>query len=90
MTDTALSFDRVGSKYTRERVNHSIRDNMARALGLKSEGGNAFMKTMQGKGLGSRLPEKLRDKIHNFTRTYRYHPLENGVLSCLPKMVIHS
>ncbi len=38
---------------------------MARALGLKSEGGNAFMKTMQGKGLGSRLPEKLREKIDN-------------------------
>jgi len=38
---------------------------MARALGLKSEGGNAFMKTMQGKGLGSGLPEKLREKINN-------------------------
>lgn len=35
---------------------------MAKALGLKSEGGNAFMKTMQGKGLGSVLPEKLREK----------------------------
>ncbi|OOG46736.1 hypothetical protein B0E50_12130 [Rhodanobacter sp. C01] len=38
---------------------------MARALGLKSEGGNAFMKTMQGKGLGSGLPAKLRDQINN-------------------------
>lgn len=38
---------------------------MARALGLKSEGGNAFMKTMQGKGLGSSFPEKLREKINN-------------------------
>jgi hypothetical protein len=38
---------------------------MARALGLKSEGGNAFMKTMQGKGLGSGLPAKLREKINN-------------------------
>lgn len=38
---------------------------MARALGLKSEGGNAFMKTMQGKGLGSGLPENLREKINN-------------------------
>lgn len=38
---------------------------MAKALGLKSEGGNAFMKTMQGKGLGSVLPEDLREKINN-------------------------
>lgn len=38
---------------------------MARALGLKSNGGNAFMKTMQGKGLGSSLPETLREKINN-------------------------
>lgn len=38
---------------------------MARALGLKSEGGNAFMKTMQGKGLGSSLPDSLREKIQN-------------------------
>jgi len=36
---------------------------MAKALGLKSEGGNAFMKTMQGKGLGSVLPVNLREKI---------------------------
>lgn len=38
---------------------------MAKALGLKSDGGNAFMKTMQGKGLGSALSEKLREKINN-------------------------
>lgn len=38
---------------------------MARALGLKSEGGNAFMKTMQGKGLGSSLSDSLREKIQN-------------------------
>lgn len=38
---------------------------MARALGLKSEGGNAFMKTMHGKGLGSGLPADLRAKINN-------------------------
>lgn len=38
---------------------------MAKALGLKSEGGNAFIKTMQGKGLGSALPVKLREKIDN-------------------------
>ena len=38
---------------------------MARALGLKSGGGNAFMKTMQGKGLGSSIPAELRQKIDN-------------------------
>jgi len=38
---------------------------MAKALGLKSEGGNAFMKTMQGKGIGSALPAALRDKINS-------------------------
>lgn len=38
---------------------------MARALGLKSEGGNAFMRTMQRKGLGSQLPADLREKINN-------------------------
>lgn len=38
---------------------------MARALGLKSEGGNAFMRSMQRKGLGSELPPKLREKINN-------------------------
>ena len=38
---------------------------MARALGLKSEGGNAFMKTMQGKGIGSALPAVIREKIDN-------------------------
>ncbi len=38
---------------------------MARALGLKSEGGNAFMKTMQRKGLGSALPAPLLEKINN-------------------------
>ncbi|MCW5648724.1 MAG: hypothetical protein KIS62_03140 [Ramlibacter sp.] len=38
---------------------------MAKALGLKSEGGNAFIKTMQGKGLGSALPATLRERIDN-------------------------
>lgn len=38
---------------------------MARALGLKSEGGNAFMKTISRKGLGSAVPEELRRKIEN-------------------------
>lgn len=38
---------------------------MARALGLKSEGGNAFMKTLNGKTLGSKIPAELREKIAN-------------------------
>jgi P63C domain len=38
---------------------------MARALGLKSEGGNAFMKTMQRKGLGSAMSAALLEKINN-------------------------
>ena len=38
---------------------------MAKALGLKSEGGNAFLKTMTRKGLGSALPEALQERIRN-------------------------
>ena len=38
---------------------------MARALGLKSEGGNAFIKTLSGKNLGSKIPPELRKKIEN-------------------------
>lgn len=36
---------------------------MAKALGLKSEGGNAFMKTLSGKKLGSELDPELLEKI---------------------------
>lgn len=38
---------------------------MARALGLKSEGGNAFMKTITSKGLGSVISDELKQKIAN-------------------------
>lgn len=38
---------------------------MAKALGLKSEGGNAFAKTLSGKIIGSRIPQELREKIEN-------------------------
>jgi len=38
---------------------------IARALGMKSRGGNAFMKTMGRKGLGSAIPETLWDAINN-------------------------
>lgn len=38
---------------------------MAKALGLKSEGGNAFMKTLGGRKLGSEVAEELLKKIAN-------------------------
>ena len=38
---------------------------MARAIGLKSEGGNAFLKTLSGKKLGSEISDDLRKKLEN-------------------------
>jgi P63C domain len=38
---------------------------MARALGMKSEGGNVFLRAMQRKGLGSQLGQELLEKIQN-------------------------
>lgn len=38
---------------------------MARALGMKSQGGNVFMRTINRKGLGSVIPEKLRKALDN-------------------------
>jgi hypothetical protein len=38
---------------------------MARALTLKSEGGNAFLKTLSGKGIGSAISPELWKKIEN-------------------------
>ncbi len=38
---------------------------MAKALGLKSAGGNAFMKTISRKGIGSNISPQLREKIEN-------------------------
>ena len=38
---------------------------MAKALGMKSEGGNAFMKTMGRKGVGSGISEELQAQIDN-------------------------
>ena len=38
---------------------------MARALGLKSEGGNALLKTLSGKKLGSEIDEELRKNLEN-------------------------
>lgn len=47
----------------RRRVFHKRA--IAKALGLKSTGGNSFMKTMSRKGLGSVLPPDLLKKIEN-------------------------
>jgi hypothetical protein len=38
---------------------------MARALGMKSGGGNVFLRAVQRKGLGSEIDRKLFDKIEN-------------------------
>ena len=38
---------------------------MAKAMGLKSEGGNAFMKTLLGKSLGSEIDDNLRKTVEN-------------------------
>ena len=38
---------------------------MAKAIGLRSEGGNAFMKTMGGQALGSEIDDELRKRIEN-------------------------
>ena len=38
---------------------------MARAIGLKSEGGNAFLKTLGGKKLGSEISTDLRESLEN-------------------------
>jgi hypothetical protein len=47
----------------RRRVIH--KRGMARALGLKSTGGNAFMKMISRKGLGSAISPELHQKIAN-------------------------
>jgi hypothetical protein len=38
---------------------------MAKALGMRSGGGNVFMRAMQRKGLGSEITEELRSKLDN-------------------------
>lgn len=38
---------------------------MARAVGLKSEGGNAFLKTLSGKKVGSEIGDELRKNLEN-------------------------
>lgn len=38
---------------------------MARALGMKSAGGNVFKRAMERKALGSAIPDNLREKLKN-------------------------
>lgn len=38
---------------------------MAKALGMKSAGGNVFLRAMHSKGLGSEIDQKLFDRINN-------------------------
>lgn len=58
---------------------------MAKAIGLKSEGGNAFLKTMSRKGIRSELDELLLEKIENpilfnYLRSDPNHAYEADVL----------
>lgn len=58
---------------------------MAKAIGLKSEGGNAFLKTMSRKGVGSEIDQKLHEKIENpilfnYLRSDPNHAYEADVL----------
>lgn len=48
---------------TGQRVFH--KRGMAQALGMKSKGGNVFMRTVQRKGLGSEISPELMEKIDN-------------------------
>jgi hypothetical protein len=47
----------------RRRVFH--KKGMARSLGMKSEGGNVFLRAMNSKGLGSIIPPPLWEKLNN-------------------------
>ncbi len=58
---------------------------MAKAIGLKSEGGNAFLKTMSRKGVGSEIDKNLHEKIENpiyfnYLRSDPSHAYEAEVL----------
>jgi hypothetical protein len=47
----------------RRRVFH--KKGMAQSLGMKSEGGNVFLRAMNSKGLGSIIPQKVWDALNN-------------------------
>lgn len=47
----------------RRRVFH--KRGMAKSLGMKSQGGNVFLRAMNSKGLRSIIPEKLWEKLNN-------------------------
>src|SRR5207248_9588268 len=47
----------------RRRVFH--KRGMAKSLGMKSEGGNVFLRAMNSKGLGSVIPENVWNALNN-------------------------
>ena len=47
----------------RRRVFH--KRGMAKSLGMKSAGGNVFLRAMNSKGLGSVIPAEVWEKLHN-------------------------
>lgn len=58
---------------------------MGKAIGLKSEGGNVFLRTINSKGVGSEIGEELLEKIHNpiyfnYMRSDPNHAYEADVL----------
>ena len=58
---------------------------MAKAIGLKSEGGNVFLRTINSKGVGSELGKNLLEKIENpiyfkYLRSDPNHAYEADVL----------
>ena len=58
---------------------------IAKAIGLKSEGGSAFLKTMSRKGLGRKISEELRYQIENpiyfnYLNSRRGHAYEADIL----------
>ena len=58
---------------------------MAKAIGLKSEGGNAFLKSMSRKGIRSEIDQELHEKIENpilfnYLRSDPNHAYEADVL----------
>ncbi len=68
---------------------------MAKAMGLKSEGGNAFMKTLRRKSLGSEIDDKLRKTVEspivfNAFRSDPAHGYEAEVLVDICKAVVRA
>ncbi len=68
---------------------------MAKAMGLKSEGGNAFIKTTSGKSLGSEIDDELRQRVENpivfdFSGSEPAHGYEAELLVDICKAVVRA